>query len=159
MTTTVYSGRVTNWPLIWAMNGLAVLLVAFSGVHGPDRGLIVVAAVIVVTNLTMTSVRTTAGPNGVVVRYGVLGYPRFRFAAASIERAEGIELARHQVGGWGIHWTPWRGTRLTIRSGPTLVLHLVHGGRVQISAVDAAAAADVVNRAVGERTAAAPPEQ
>ena len=159
MTTTVYSGRVTNWPLIWVMNGLAVLLLAMSGVRGLDPGLVIAAVVIVLVNLSMTSLRTTAGPNGVVVRFGVFGLPRFRFAISAIEQAEAVEVARSQMGGWGIHWSPWRGTRLTIRSGPALRLRLANGkpnGRhVTISAADPQAAAAAVNGAISTRTSRA----
>jgi hypothetical protein len=155
VTTTVYSGRVTNWPLMWVMNGLAVLLVAMSGIRGFDPSLVIAAVVIVLANLTMTSVRTTAGPNGVVVRYGVLGVPRFRFPISGIDQAEAIDVPRSQMGGWGIHWSPWRGTRLTIRSGPTLQLRMATGKRVAISAADPQAAAAVVNGAVGTRASRA----
>ncbi len=146
MSETVYSGRVTNWPLVVLSTALAVLLVGISGLSHPDVvGLLVVAAVVILSDLTMTSLRTTAGPNGVVVRYGVLGLPRFRYPAATIDHAEAIDVPVSRMGGWGIHWSPWRGTRLTIRSGPTLQLHLVNGKRVAISADDPHSAASVVN--------------
>lgn len=155
MTTTVYSGRVTNWPVIWIANVLAVALLAMSGVHGFDPVLLIAVIVIVLANLSMTSLRTTAGPNGVVVRYGVLGIPRFRFALSAIEHAEAIDVPRSQMGGWGIHWSPWRGTRLTIRSGPTLRLRLTSGKQVAISAADPQAAAAAVNGAIATRTSRA----
>ena len=50
------------------------------------------------------------------------------------------------MGGWGVHWSPWRGTRLTIRSGASLRLRLTNGRDVTISAVDPASAATVINR-------------
>ena len=72
-TTTVYSGRVTNWPLFWLMNVLALALVAPVVTDAQARVPLAIAAVVVLlANLTMTSVRTTAGPQGVVVRFGVL---------------------------------------------------------------------------------------
>jgi hypothetical protein len=148
MTTTVYSGRVTNWPLFWLANVLAVALVAMSGFPKVHLiSLLVVAVVILVSNVTVTSIRTTAGPNGVVVRYGVFGIPRFRYPAERIASAEAIDVPFSKMGGWGIHWSPWRGTRMTIRSGPTLQLHLVGGRQVAISAEDPSAAAAVVNTA------------
>ena len=150
MRTTVYSGRVTNWAVFWTMNVLAVALLA--PVVADRRALVpcvVTAVVVLVANLTMTSVRTTAGPNGVVVRYGVLGFPRFRFAATAIESAAAVDLPLHSMGGFGVHWSPWRGMRLTIRSGPQLELHLRGRKPVTISAEDPQAAADVVNASAG----------
>ncbi len=146
MTTTVYSGRVTNWPLFWVMNVLAVALIAFSGVPHVAWAPIVVAAVVVLAaNLTVTSVRTTAGPQGVAVRYGVLGVPRFRYPLGRIAGAEAVDIPVSRMGGWGIHWSPWRGTRLTIRSGPSLRLHLVGGAEVTISADDPQSAVKVID--------------
>jgi hypothetical protein len=148
MTTTVYSGRVTNWPLFWVVNALAIALVAMSGlpkIH--PYSLLLVAGVVLISNLTVTSIRTTAGPSGVVVRYGLFGIPRFRYPADRIASAEAIDLPFSKMGGWGLHWSPWRGTRMTIRSGPTLQLHLVSGREVAISAADPGAAAKVVNTA------------
>jgi hypothetical protein len=142
----VYSGRVTNWPLFWLVNALAVPLFALSGFpHTPWAPTLATAAFFVLLNLVITSLRTTAGPNGVVVRYGVFGLPRFRYPAAAIARAEAIDVPLSRLGGLGIHWSPWRGTRLTVRTGPTLQLHLVSGKDVTISADDPAAAVAVIN--------------
>ena len=145
MTTTVYSGRVTNWPLFWLMNVLVVALIAFSGAPDAAWPVVIPVAVVLAANLTITSVRTTAGPKGVAVRYGVLGLPRFRYPLARIARAESIDLPFSRMGGWGIHWSPWRGTRLTIRSGPSLRLHLLGGAEVTISADDPDSAVAVLN--------------
>ncbi len=149
MSTTVYSGRVTNWPLFWVANLLGLALVALSGLGAP--GLIAVAVVVVGANLVVSSVRTTAGPNGVVVRFGILGVPRFRYPIADIAGAEAVDVPFSRMGGWGVHWSPWRGTRLTIRSGPQLRLHLTDGRTVTISANDPAAAASVVGHAAVSR--------
>ncbi len=146
MTTTVYSGRVTNWPLIWVTNVLAVALLIGSGTDEAALVPLLVAAVaLLAVNATMTSVRTTAGPNGVVVRYGLLGLPRFRYPAADITSAEAVDVPFAKMGGWGVHWSPWRGTRLTIRSGPALRLERRRGGPVTISAENPRVAASVVN--------------
>ncbi|WP_375485857.1 hypothetical protein [uncultured Jatrophihabitans sp.] len=145
-TTTVYSGRVTNWPLFWLMNVLALALVALVVADVQARVPLAIAAVVVlVANLTITSVRTTAGPQGVVVRFGLLGLPRFRFATATIERAEAVDVPPHRLGGLGVHWSPWRGTRLTIRSGPQLQLRRRGAKPVTITAENPRAAADVIN--------------
>jgi hypothetical protein len=41
---------------------------------------------------------------------------------------------------WGVFWSPRRGLRLTLRSGPALRLLLENGRRVTISVPDPAAA-------------------
>lgn len=79
--------------------------------------LVLAAVVLVLVNLTMTSVPTTAGPSWVVVRYGVFGLPRFRFAPAAIARAEAVDVPMSRMRGFGVHRSPWRATRLTIGSG------------------------------------------
>ncbi|WP_375501372.1 hypothetical protein [uncultured Jatrophihabitans sp.] len=143
---TVYSGRATNWVLFWIMNVLAVVLVVSGATDRTELlPLAITAGALLVVNLTMTSVRTTAGPNGVVVRYGVLGLPRFHFASSTIEHADAVDLPFSRLGGLGIHWSPRRGTRLTIRTGPQLELRMRTGRTVIISADDPQSAADVIN--------------
>jgi hypothetical protein len=144
--TTVYSGRVTNWPLFWLANAIAGALFVSAGLADlRSAPVVIAAAVLVVANLVITSVRTTAGPGGVVVRYGVFGLPRFRYANDEIESAEAIDVPFAQMGGWGIHWSPWRGTRLTIRSGPSLRLHLRRGHTVTVSVEHPEAAVAVLD--------------
>lgn len=150
MTTTVYSGRVTNWLLFWTVNLIVAALAVVAVSDRPARpGLLGAAVVVLLVNLTMTSLRTTAGPDGVTVHYGVLGLPRFRYRVATIERADAVDLPLTRIGGLGVHWSPWRGTRLTIRTGPQLELHLRTGRTVTISVADPQAAAAVIN--AGER--------
>ncbi len=145
MITNAFSSRVTNWPLFWIMNVLAVGLVLMSG-GGADPFLIVFAVVLLLANLTLTSVRVTAGPAGVVVHYGLLGLPRFRYDVSTISRAEADDLPLSRLGGLGVHWSPWRGTRLTIRTGPVLVLHRNTGLPITISCNDPQSAVAVINQ-------------
>jgi hypothetical protein len=149
MKTTAYSGRVTNWPLFWVVVATAAVLAALFGVEPKHPvGLLIGAVAVIGAALVFTNIGLTVGANGVVARYGLLGVPRFSFPTAEIEHAEAIDVPASQMGGWGLHYSPWRGTRMTVRSGPTLQLELTSGARVAISANDPVAAAAVVNAAL-----------
>lgn len=149
MITKAFSSRVTNWPLFWTMNLLAVALVVSGGLSSPYLpGLLIVAIVLLVANLTLTSVRVTVGPSEVVVYYGLLGLPRFRYPISTISNAEAAEIGLARLGGLGVHWSPWRGTRLTIRSGPSLVLRRHDHQPVTISCEHPDEAAALIKRAL-----------
>src|SRR5947207_15595417 len=98
----IYTGRVTNWPLVVAVSAALTvpLLLLGSLSHGdwldpagPAIPLLVVAAAVLTVVLTGLSVRTAAGPNGVSVHCGVLGWPRRTYRLEQIEHAEVIDLA------------------------------------------------------------------
>lgn len=150
---TVYSGRATNWPMIWLTTAVMVPLV-FMG-RGPGDtwltpGLMVPIALMVgaavINALTASSVRTIAGPKGVTVHFGAFGWPRFHYPVERIATAEAIELPA-SIWTWGIYWSPRRGLMLTLRSGAALRLVLTNGRRVTISTSDAAAAVAAIDLA------------
>jgi hypothetical protein len=135
---TIYSGRSTNWPMIFL--SVAFLVPLLTWARGPgdswsSAGFLIpllVAVAAVVANLLMgTSLRTTAGPNGISVHCGVIGWPRFRYPMHRIEHVEAIEIPRSS--GWYMLWSPRRGLMLTLRSGPALRLTLTNGRKVTIS--------------------------
>jgi hypothetical protein len=139
----VYTGRSTNWPML----GLTILLAFPLVIMGANsRGswisasfLIpvgIVLAAILFNLLTLSSLRTTAGPQGVTVRFGVLGWPRFRIPAERIVHAEVVELPLTSSMWWGIWWTPSQGLLLTLRHGPALRLTLRGGRRMTITMPD-----------------------
>jgi hypothetical protein len=154
--TTIYSGRTTNWPMIWlSIALLAPLGFMAAGSHGSWTApgflvpVLIVVATSVVNLLTSTSVRALAGPAGVTVYFGVVGWPRFRYPIDRIERAEAIQIPRSWWG-WGIYWSPRRGLMLTLRTGPALHLVLTNGRKVTISTpapADAVRALDDARRA------------
>ena len=150
---TVYSGRSTNWPMIWLSTALLIPLVAMSQGSGDSwtsPGLLVPLAVVVVAaaiNLvTATSVRALAGPQGVTVSFGAFGWPRFRYPIDRIRVAEAIDLPA-SIWTWGIYWSPRRGLMLTLRTGPALHLVLTNGRHVTISTPDPATAVLAIERA------------
>jgi hypothetical protein len=136
---TIYSGRSTNWLMICLSIALVLPLLAMAtGSKGSWSSvdflipLLVVVSAAAVNLLTATSLRTTAGPNGITVHFGVLGWPRFRYPMHRIQHVEAIEVPRSQWW-WGMYWSPRRGLMLTLRTGPALKLTLTNGRKVTIS--------------------------
>ena len=124
----VYTGRATNWPAVAVSAAMLVPLAAFSNGTG-DRwglaGLVIAFVGVAACAVTGTSVRTAAGPNGVTIHFGALGWPRLTYPLADIVHAEVIDLNPVFVA-YGFWWTPHR-TCCTVRSGPTLRLVLRNG--------------------------------
>jgi hypothetical protein len=98
----IYTGRVTNWPLVVALGAaLMVPLVLLGSLSrgtwldpaGPAIPLLTAAAVVLITVLTGLRVRTAAGPNGVSVYCGAFGWPRRTYRLTEIERVEVIDLS------------------------------------------------------------------
>jgi hypothetical protein len=100
---------------------------------------------VVLYALTGSSVRTTAGPQGVSIHFGPLGWPRCTYRLDQIERAEVIDLHPWYVV-FGFWWDPRR-TCCTIRSGPTLRLLLSNGRAVTVTTPDPHAAVAAVDEA------------
>ncbi|MEX5633498.1 hypothetical protein [Parafrankia sp. FMc2] len=147
----IYTGRATNWPLVTLSAVLAVpLLVMGWSSDGSRRGLVVpflvVIVAVLVNVLTGSSVRTTAGPGGVSIRFGLLGWPRCTYGLDQIERAEVIDLHSWYVV-YGFWWTGRR-TCCTVRSGPTLRLTLRTGRTVTVTVPDPGAAVAVIREAM-----------
>jgi hypothetical protein len=152
----VYTGRVTNWRMVAALGAAAVppLVLLGSLSHGrwldpagPAIPLLVAGAVVLAVALSGLSVRTAAGPNGVAVHCGAVGWPRRTYRLEEIERAEVIDLApslwRISLGFW---WTPGH-TYFTVRNGTALRL-VLHGGRgVTITVSDPHAAVAIIREA------------
>jgi hypothetical protein len=145
----IYTGRVTNWPMVAITSLLAVPLVGMMVIGGRSWEIVVplglTALGVVLNVLTASSVRATAGPNGVTVRWGVLGWPRGHYALADIEHAEVIDLSWWFVS-WGYWWTPRR-TCCTVQAGPTLRLTLRTGRTITITVPNPHAAVAAVHEA------------
>lgn len=151
----IYSGSATNWPMVIFTSVLAIPLgisLPLLGAPSDSRWSLGIPAALVLIGvaaniLTASSVRATAGPNGVTVHWGLVGWPRLAYSLDDIEQAEVIDLRWWAVS-WGLWWTPRR-TCCTVRSGPTLRLHLCSGRTVTVSvpAPDAAVRAIEAGRA------------
>ena len=114
---------------------------------GPAIPLLIAAVALLITVLTGLSVRTAAGPNGVSVYCGVVGWPRRTYRLEEIERAEVVDLSpslwRVSLGFW---WTP-RHTYFTVRTGPSLRLALHTSRSVTITVPDPHAAVTIIREA------------
>ena len=146
----VYTGRATNWPMVVLSSVLVAPLLVLGNAPAGGRGglavpLLVAGAAVLVNLLTATSVRTAAGPNGVSIRFGVLGWPRCTYRIDQIERAEVVDVAARHVA-YGFWWTPRR-TWCTVRSGPALRLTLRSGRIVTVTVPDPHAAVSAVREA------------
>ena len=143
--TTVYSGRTTNWPLVVAAvaGGLALMLLGRPWA-GPWPGMVVplvlVVALLVVAVMTSTSLRVTTGPRGVDVRWGVLGWPRFAYPCERISGGDIVTVSIWRTWNSGISWSPRAGWTFVLRSGPAIRLTLTNGRRVTVGVDDPEAA-------------------
>ena len=125
----VYTGRTTSWPMVAATCAGAFLLVVMGKESNGEWSdlafvipLVLVAFGILANVLTASSVRATAGPNGLTVRWGMVGWPRCTYRLDEIASAEVIDLEWWRVS-YGFWWTPKR-TNCTVRTGPTVRLTL-----------------------------------
>jgi hypothetical protein len=146
----IYTGRVTNWPMVAVSAALVVPLLLLGTLSGGDwRSLaipmLVAATGVLVNMLTGSSVRTSTGTNGVSVRFGLLGWPRCTYRLEEIQDAEVVGLPPWRVA-LGFWWTP-RNTFCTVRSGAALQLTLRNGRKATITVPDAQAAAAVLRDA------------
>ena len=142
----IYSGRMTNWPMIVSgvLAGLALALFGRPWA-GPWPGMLVPLAIFLIALtlglVTSTSLRVTAGPQGVQVHCGVFGWPRFTY---SRERISGVDIVAVSI--WHTwNWTPRGGWQFVLRSGPALRLTLSTGRKVTIGVTEAEAALAALN--------------
>ncbi|MEZ5383217.1 MAG: hypothetical protein R2754_15665 [Microthrixaceae bacterium] len=132
----VYTGRTTSWPMV-ASTCFGALLIVLMGRQATapwsdlSLPLLLVAIGGLVNLLTASSVRATAGPNGLTIRWGLVGWPRCHYRLDEIANAEVIDLAWWRVS-WGFWWTPKR-TCSTVRSGPTVKLTLLNHRTVTLT--------------------------
>jgi hypothetical protein len=154
---TVVTGRATNWPIIWLTTALVVPLLVMSGPSRSDwhqpaflAPVAVVGVTVLVNVLTLSSLRTSAGPQGVTVHFGAFGWPRFRYPLGRIRSVEETRVTSSQWA-WGLTWSPRRGLVLALRNGSAIRLVLTSGRAVTIGVPDAARAVAVL-AAAGCRT-------
>ncbi|GAB3592305.1 hypothetical protein GCM10027446_12720 [Angustibacter peucedani] len=136
MSTTAYTGRATNWPSVVVSGVLLVPLLglALSAGTAVRTGTAVVALALVgllLEVMTASDVRASCGPQGVSIYWGVVGWPRLRYALDDVLEASVVDVPWWAVS-FGFWWTPWR-TVCTVRSGPALRLRLRSGRRVTVT--------------------------
>lgn len=145
----VYTGRSSNWPMVVGFAVLGIALLAGAASSDVSVELVITCAVVVfgvVANIvTASSVRTTAGPNGVVIRWGTVGWPRLRYELDSIVNAEVVDVPWLHVSA-GFWWTP-RSTYCTVMGGPALRLQLTNGRRVTVTVPAPSDAVAAIERA------------
>ena len=143
--TLVYSGRMTNWPLIAmgvaAFVALVVLGRPWDGPWPGMIGLLVVSfGLFALCAVTSTSLRVTTGPRGVHVRWGVFGRPSFNYPPERVAAVDIVTVSPWTTWEYGTVWTPRGGWSFVMRSGPALRLTLTNGRRVTVGVVDPQAA-------------------
>lgn len=145
----IYTGRVTNWPAVAVSAALLVPLLALGGGPGQTWGdlapILISVTGVALCALISSSLRITAGPNGVSINSGALRWPRRTYHLDQIQHAEVIDLHLLYVT-FGFWWTPRR-TCYTLRSGPALRLLLNNGRTVTLTAPHPHAAATAINDA------------
>lgn len=90
-------------------------------------------------------VAVSIGRTGVVVRFGILGWPRWTISLAEIQSASVEERSPGDVGGWGFRFYGG-GKAIMLRGGECLVIQRRDGrSEVTISIDDAKTAAATIN--------------
>lgn len=137
MNSTAYTGRATNWPSV-VISGL-LLLPLIGLATGTARGTGVVVTMLALIGLlaevvTASDVRASCGSKGVIIHWGVFGWPRATYSLGRIKDASVLEVPWWAVS-YGFWWTPTR-TVCTVRRGPALRLRLDNGRTVTITVPD-----------------------
>lgn len=132
----VYTGKTNSWPMVVATSLGAIALVWTSLATDPlptaAAAVCLLAAIgIAAEVLTGSSVRATAGPAGLTVRWGIFGWPRSVYALADIASVEVVDIPWWRVS-YGFWWTPRR-TTSTVRSGETLQIRTRSGRLVTVT--------------------------
>ncbi|MFI6996389.1 hypothetical protein [Nocardia sp. NPDC050175] len=140
---TVYTCRVTNWPILWL--SIFCTVVCIFNVAVSDGGalflfVVVLWCIVLVKAVVQASQRVSAGPVGLAVNLGPFGFPRVTVARANIARAEIIDMPVTLRSRWGVYWTRKRGWFFTPNMGPALRLHLTNGRNITVAMPEPAAA-------------------
>ena len=141
---TLQPGQRTAWSSMLRNNWLiglsfAVIILGPLLMFAPHTPLWLLAVVVIVGlgTLALSSIRVSAGTDGLSVRYGYLPWPSTTIDLHQIKEASVIDVDPVAWGGWG-----YRGTltfmhqaAVVLRSGPGIRLDLVDG-RVFVVTID-----------------------
>ena len=111
------------------------------------------AALLLLVYLAFGWIKVTVDVRGLQIRYGVLPRPVTSVPLDDIRRAERIDLAPLQWGGWG-----YRGSRkafgraaVVLRGGDAIKLQLTDGGEFAVTVDDAATGAALLSDLLARR--------
>jgi len=118
------------------------------------------AALLLLVYLAFGWIKVTVDVRGLQIRYGVLPRPVTSVPLDDIRRAERVDLAPLQWGGWG-----YRGSRkafgraaVVLRGGDAIKLQLTDGGEFAVTVDDAATGAALLADLIGqEQVSGSPP--
>ncbi|HIW60898.1 MAG TPA: DUF1648 domain-containing protein [Candidatus Stackebrandtia excrementipullorum] len=144
-----WNTRVTARWALWAsvsLFGLALITAGLvpTGLGGLQWPIPIVLAAAGIAGSAFTSFTMLIGARGVLIRFGVLGWPVWRIGLDQIESATVQDRQALELGGWGLRITPY-GTAVMLRSGECLVVKRHRRKPVYITVNDAASAAAVLN--------------
>ena len=141
-------------PLVLIAIGAALVATAHSAAAA------VPAALLVILYLALGWIRVSVDARGLRIRYGLLPRPVTSVPLDDIRRAERIDLAPFQWGGWG-----YRGSRkafgraaVVLRAGDAIKLQLTDGSEFAVTVNDAATGAALLAGLLGqEQISGSPP--
>ena len=145
-----WTGRayLTWWlPLVLVAIG-AVLVIAARGLVGA-----IPVAVLLLLYLALGWIRVSVDARGLRIRYGLLPRPVTSVPLEDIRRAERVDLAPFEWGGWG-----YRGSRkvfsraaVVLRGGDAIKLQLTDGSEFAVTVDDAATGAALLSDLLARR--------
>lgn len=153
---TAYTSTVTAWPTAAGATVVALTIGAVAVLAaGPTAiGFAITLGAIAIFGgaaaVHLATVRLVVSAVGAGVGAGIRGRTR-RIPADWIVDSAAVQFRWPQVFGLGLP-VRWRTTRLTVRPGPTLALHLTSGERIWVSTPDPTAAAALLGRGNTDKT-------
>ncbi len=149
--TKVWSGGATNpvFVVVALVVATAPIIPALLIGERVYLGIIGASAILVgLLASTLSRVRVTIGPKGLVVRYGWLNWPRTHIPSRDIAAVSVEEVQPMRYGGWGYRVVP--GARaVVLRNGPAIRVERRDGPAFVVTVEDAAHGAAVLAGHVG----------
>lgn len=145
-----WSGSITKPILFWTVALISVVSIGsiYLSVGLTLEAHLITAAlvpVLLLASALMGPIAVSIGRTGVIVRFGILGWPRWTIPLRDLDEAAVETRTTMEVGGWGLRFYPG-GKAVMLRSGECLVIQR-HGdlSEVTISIDDAKTAAATIN--------------
>lgn len=137
---------ILTWSLVLVSLSSVIAIYVSMGVSPEANITVALTLPLMVLALLLTGpVSVSIGRSGVVVRFGILGWPRWTIPLDDIELAGAEERSPGDVGGWGLRFYGG-GKAVMLRGGECLIIQRRHGrSEVTISVDDAKTAAATIN--------------